>query len=134
MSSRRAVAVLALGLVVAASACGGEATPAATATRPPEAATATPTRPPQTPTPTPGVVKELRVEAVRVDGDTVTVELHVFAGIDVRVTLEGREPDEVAGPVPTPRFIFRDMAPGSYLARVRDVVGFEETFDVVVAR
>ena len=34
------------------------------------------------------------------DGSTVTVILRVFAGIDVRVTLGGRTPDQVNTSVP----------------------------------
>ena len=51
----------------------------------------------------------------------------MFAGIDVRVTLDDWDPGEVIGPGPTLRLLFRDVAPGSHLAQVRDAVGFEET-------
>ncbi len=120
MGSRAAVA-LALSVLITVVACGGQAAP-----------TATPTTSQEKPTPTPGISREWVVEEVRVDGRTVTVEIRVFAGIDVRVSLDGRDPDEVIGPEPTLRFVFRDVAPGSHLALVRDAVGFEETLAVEV--
>ena len=112
---------LAAGLVVVACS-GGEPTPTPPATPPPI----------PTATPTPSPVREWRLESIVVDGSTVTVALRVFAGVDVRVRLDGRPPDEITGLPPTLNYIFRDVAPGDYTARVSDVVGFVETAGVVV--
>ena len=113
-----ALITLSLGLLIIAVACGteGSSTP-----------TATPTPPPATPTPTPMPTKEWSLESIGVDGSTVTVELRVFAGIDVQVALDGRKADEILGPSPTLRSIFRNVLPGDYTIRVSDVVGYVET-------
>ena len=76
--------------------------------------------------------KEWRIDGVHADGSTVTVLLHVFAGIDVQVTLDGRVPDQVNAPIPILEHVFQDVAPGRHDIEVRDVVGFSETVQVVV--
>ena len=93
-----------------------------------------PWSPPPMPTATPtlSVAREWNLEGIQVDGSTVTVRLHVFAGIDVRVTLDGRSPDQLDSPVPILEFVFRNVVPGSHTIEVKDVVGFTETTDVVV--
>ena len=95
--------------------------------------TATPTPlPTATPTPTPSPAREWNLEGVQVDGSTVIVRLHVFAGIDVRATLDGRDPDQVNAPIPSLEFVFQDVTPGQHTIEVRDVVGFKESAEVVV--
>ena len=112
-----------IGLTLAlAVACGDEAT-----TTPSPTATVSPAA-----TPTPSPVKEWAIDGVHVDGSTVTVLLHVFAGIDVRVTLDGRVPDQINAPIPILEHVFQDVAPGQHTIEVRDVVGFSETAQVVV--
>ena len=66
------------------------------------------------------------------DGSTVTVLLYVFAGIDVRVTLDGGNPDQINTDVPILEFVFENMPAGTHTIRVSDVVGFEQTAEVVV--
>lgn len=83
-------------------------------------------------TPTPSATREWDLKDIRIDGSTVTVQLHVYAGIDVQATLDGRGADEINAPIPTLEFVFRDVAPGPHTVMVRDVVGFDETVEVVV--
>ena len=90
---------------------------------------ATPT---PTPTPTSSPVKEWNLEGIHVDGSTVTVQLHVFAGIDVWATLDGRDADQLNAPVPILEFVFTDVAPGKHTVEVEDVVGYTETAEFVV--
>ena len=78
------------------------------------------------------MVREWNLEGVQVDGSTVTARLHVFAGIEVRVTLDGRSSDQFNALVPILEFVFKNVAPGSHTIEVKDVVGFTETTDVVV--
>ena len=66
------------------------------------------------------------------DGSTVTVLLRVYAGIDVRVTLDGRGPDRVNTPPPILEYVFQDVASGKHTIQVRDVIGHKETAEVVV--
>ena len=66
------------------------------------------------------------------DGTTVTVSLHVFAGIDVKATLDGGDPDQVNASIPILEFVFLNVAPGQHTVEVRDVVGFNETAELVV--
>ena len=66
------------------------------------------------------------------DGSTVTVLLRVYAGIDVRVTLDGRGPDRVNTPPPILEYVFQDVASGKHIIQVRDVIGHKETAEVVV--
>ena len=83
-------------------------------------------------TPTPSPEREWNLEDIQVAGSTVTVPLRVFAGIDVLVTLDGRIPDQVKTSVPVLEFIFEDVAPATHTIQVSDVVGFEQTEEVVV--
>ncbi len=83
-------------------------------------------------TPIPSPAREWNLEDIEVDGSTVTVLLHVFAGIDVRVTLDGRSPDRVNNLVPNREFVFEGVPAGTHTIRVSDVVGFERTAEVVV--
>lgn len=86
-----------------------------------------------TPTPTPSAAKEWDLQGVHLDGSIVTVSLHVFAGIDVQVTLGGEEADEVRLDLPMIEYVFRDVPPGRHTVEVRDVVGHRETAGVAVA-
>ena len=88
--------------------------------------------PAATPTTTPSPSKEWSLENIEVDGSTVTVLLQVFAGIDVQVTLDGRDPDQVKTAVPDLGFVFEEVPPGSHTIGVSDVLGFEQTAEVVV--
>ena len=126
------------------AASGPTATPTAAAPGPGTIApTETPTRPPTPsttrgptdaakPTPTPGVVKEWELKGTSVDGGAVSVTLDVFAGIDVRVTLDGAAADGVMAAAPQLVFTFVDVGPGRHLVVVSDVVGFTEERVVVV--
>ena len=93
-----------------------------------------PRSPPSAPTATPSPlpIREWNLEDIRVDGTTVTVSLHVFAGIDVRATLDGKPADEVRPPSPNLEVVFQGVAPGQHTVEVRDVVGHSETAEVVV--
>ena len=70
------------------------------------------------------------------DGSTVTVQLRVYVGISVEVSLDGRRPDErifpSSGPLVSLAFVFRNVAAGRHTIHVGDVVGHEETAEVVV--
>jgi hypothetical protein len=84
------------------------------------------------PSPTPLVTREWKVEDIQVDGSTVTVMLRVYAGIDVRVTLNGAPADEIKPTVPVLQYVFLNVIPGQHTVEVRDVVGFEESKNVTV--
>ena len=86
-----------------------------------------------TPTPTPSPIKEWDLEDIQVDGYTVRVLLRVYAGIDVRVTLDLRDPDQVTVLPPILEYVFQNVAPGEHTVKVRDVVGYSETAEVVVS-
>ena len=123
LKMRRLIPLLVLPAVIALMvACGDEAT-----ATPPSTTTATPTA-----TATPSPTREWNIDGVQVDGSTVTVLLHVFAGIDVRVTLDGRAPDHINASIPILEHVFQDVAPGQHTIEVRDVVGYSETVEVVV--
>jgi len=130
--------ILSVGLL-AAVACtsAAEATPSPTAISTPTS-TAAETTPTPTVTPTPTATptlspsREWNLEAIKVDGSTVTVSVYVFAGIDVRATLDGRNPDQVNALIPILEFVFLNVTPGQHTVEVRDVVGFNEAAEVVV--
>ena len=84
-------------------------------------------------TPTSSPAREWNLEDIQVDGTTVTVSLHVFAGIDVQATLDGKAADKVKPIIPTIEYVFLNVTPGQHTVEVRDVVGFSETADVVVS-
>ena len=86
------------------------------------------------PTSTPRPVREWDLEDIQVNDSTVTVLLHVYAGIDVRATLDGREPEEVKPALPSLEFVFENVTPGKHAVEVWDVVGHKETMEVVVPR
>ena len=132
---------LALGL-----ACGVAPIPTATGTSSPGTAptptltpvpltptpTATPTLTPMPP-PTLSVTREWDLEGMQVDGSTVNVLLRVYAGIDVGITLNGMEPDHVNARIPILEFVFQNVPVGKHDIQISDVVGFEESAEVVVS-
>ncbi|MEE9199661.1 MAG: hypothetical protein V3U26_07710, partial [Dehalococcoidia bacterium] len=123
---RRSILLLALPvLVLVAIACGEEAKEARGSPTPEPTATVSPT-------PTPFPTQEWDLEGVQVDGSTVTVLLRVYAGIDVRVTLDGGDPDQVNAPVPILEFVFQSVPPGKHTVEVRDVVGHGEKAEIMV--
>ena len=83
-------------------------------------------------TPTPMPIREWDLEGVHVDGSRVTVLLRVYAGTDVGVTLDGRDHDELKADVPFLEFVFQGVADGKHTIEVEDVVGYDETAEVVV--
>jgi hypothetical protein len=119
----------AIGLVIAlAVACSGDTPgPTATPTIVPIATAA-----PQTPAETPMPVREWNLEEISVDGSTVTVSLRVFAGIDVGVTINGKEPTRVEAVIPVINFVFEGVPIGEHSVVVSDVVGHKETASVTV--
>ena len=82
---------------------------------------------------TPRPVREWDLENIQVNDSTVTVLLHVYAGIDVRATLDGREPEEVKPDLPVLEFVFENVAPGKHAVEIWDVVGHKRTTEVVVS-
>ena len=94
--------------------------------------TPTPTPATASPTPKPLPLKEWRLERIQVDGSAVTVLLQVFAGIDVRATLDGKVPDQTKPPPPYLEFVFRNVEAGEHAIELKDVVGFSETAVVTV--
>ena len=85
-----------------------------------------------TATPTPFPSKEWALEDIRVNGSTVTVLVRVYAGIDVRVTLDGREPDRMDAPLPILEFVFQNVAPGERSVESQDVVGHSMIAELLV--
>ena len=62
----------------------------------------------------------------------VVVDLQVFARIDVRVTLDGHEPDEVLYTGGILRHVFQAIEPGKRSVHVNDVMGFSESWEIEV--
>jgi len=120
-----AVAGLAIALAMARS--GDTSGPTAVPTIVPTA-----TAVPQVPTPSPMPVQEWNFEKISVDGSTVTVSLHVFAGIDVGVTINGKEPIRVETAIPLINFVFEGVPTDEHPVVVLDAVGHKETASVTV--
>jgi hypothetical protein len=78
-------------------------------------------------------IREWDLLDVVVAGSTVTVNVRVYVGVDVDVTLDGREPDSISGPSPVLEHVFNDVAPGTYDVEINDVVGFSEVREITVA-
>ncbi|MFQ6028686.1 MAG: DUF6174 domain-containing protein [Dehalococcoidia bacterium] len=93
--------------------------------------TAAPTAPLVT-LPTPAPHQQWEVQEVSVDGSTVTVGLHVFAGVDVDVVLDGEAPETISGAGPILEHIFTDVAPGTHTVMVMDIVGYSESRQITV--
>ena len=126
-------------IMALAAACAGSA-PAPTAIRSSPAPTATTASPaptstavPQVPTATPMVTQEWELHGIAVDGDTVTVSLRVFAGIDVGVTVAGAAPNRVDASIPIFAFVFENVAAGEHPVEISDVVGHKQSASVIVA-
>lgn len=115
--------VVALAVACSANTAGTTAVP----TRVPTAVAV-----PQPATPTPMPHREWDIEDIVVDGETVTVSLHVFAGIDVGVTINEKEPTRVEAAIPVINFVFEDVPIGEHTVVVSDVVGHRETASVTV--
>lgn len=77
-------------------------------------------------------IREWNLKDIRADGSTVTVQLRMYAAIDVRVTLEGKRADQVTFAAPNLSFEFRGVPPGKQTFEVSDVVGHGVNVEVVV--
>ena len=78
-------------------------------------------------------VREWELQEIAVDGDTVTVSLRVYAGIDVRVTIAGAPPSRVdVANMPILGFVFENVAAGEHPIEISDVVGHEQSASVIV--
>ena len=102
-----------LAVLIVAAACGEQLTP---------------TEPGQTAT----VTQEWNLQDIEVDGSTVTVQLTVFAGIDVDATLDGQPADEVKSDPPDLDYVFTNIQPGTHTINVQDVVGHIETTEIFI--
>ncbi len=91
-----------------------------------------PTPSPTFPSPTPTLHREWSVLETTVEGKTVTVDLHMYAAVDVRVALGGRKPELVEWSGGSLRHVFREVPAGNHEVEVSDVTGSSETFEVVV--
>jgi len=120
-----AVAGLAIALTVA---CSGDTS--GTTTAPTEAPTGVPAT--QTPTQTPMPVQEWELQKIVVDRTTVTVSLHVFAGVDVGVTINGNKSTRVEPAMAVINFVFEDVAIGEHPVTISGVVGHSETASVTI--
>ena len=89
--------------------------------------------PTPTVTSTPSVTQEWDMEGIQWYGSTVAVSLRVFAVVDVQVTLDGRQADEVRPTLPTIEYLFNHVTLGTHTVEVRDVVGYSETAEVEVS-
>ena len=98
----------------------------------PVSATRRQARSPTPPPPTPTLHREWAVLETGVDGGTVTVDLHVYAAVDVKVALAGRKPDLVGWNEATLRHVFNGVPPGTHRVVVSDVMGFSETREITV--
>ena len=143
----RLIFTIAAVIVALAAACAGSApAPTATTSSPPPAATTaspaptattpspapTSTAVPQVPTATPMVTQEWELHGIAIDGDTVTVSLRVFAGIDVGVTVAGAAPNRVDASIPILAFVFENVAAGEHPVEISDVVGHQQSASVTV--
>ncbi len=130
-------------IVVLSLACGSSADPTLIApvsrTAPPLSTTfPTPTPTPATSgrpttTPTPSAPVEWELQNIDVDGSTVRVILRVFAGVDVRVTLDGAPPKTVSGPSPLLEHVFTGVTPGVHTIEVSDLAGNIQARQISVA-
>ena len=116
--------------MVLAAACAGSI-PVPTIT--PVSQVPTATTVPPFPTPTPMAAQEWELQGIAVEGNTVTVSLRVYAGIDVGVSVGGATPSRVDSSIPNLEFIFENVAAGEHPVVIRDVVGFSERASVIVA-
>jgi len=84
-------------------------------------------------TPTPSASMEWELQNIDVDGSTVRVIVRVFAGVDVRVTLDGASPNTVSGPSPVLEHLFTGVTPGVHTIEVSDPAGNIQTREVTVS-
>ena len=85
------------------------------------------------PSPTPTLHREWTVQEIMADGGTVTVDMHVYAAVDVRAKLGGLEPDLVERADGTLRHVFHYVPAGRHEVVVSDVMGFSESIHVAVS-
>ena len=84
-------------------------------------------------TPTPSAPLEWELQNIDVDGSTVKVILRVFAGVEVRVTLDGASPKTVSGPSPVLEHVFIDVTPGVHTVEVSDLAGNIQAREISVS-
>ena len=84
------------------------------------------------PSPTQKPASEWEFHTVTADESKVVVDLRVFAGIDVRVTLDGHEPDEILHIDGILRHIFQPVEPGKHSVQVKDVTGSSGSREIEV--
>jgi len=111
-----------IGVIIALAAACSAATPVPTATTVPTVSM-----------PTPMPIQEWKLEGVKVDGNTVTVLVRVYARADVDVTLSGASPNRVDTSNQVLEFIYDDVATGEHSVVISDVAGFRETASVAVS-
>ena len=80
----------------------------------------------------PTLIPEWEFSNLAAEGSTVVVELKVFAGIDVRVTLDGRQPDQISVTENILRHVFEGVAPGKHSVTASDVMGFSDSREIVL--
>lgn len=108
------------------------AVPEVVPTDTPAAPAPTPTSTATTAAPTPTLIPEWEFSNLKAEGSTVVVELRWFAAVDVRVTLDGRQPDEVTVKENILRHVFEGVAPGKHTVTASDVTGFSDSREIVV--
>ena len=147
-SIKASILMLILSAIAALSlACGSSADPTLIApvsrTVPPLSTTFPTPTPSPTPvpatsgrpanTPTPWASVEWELQNIDVDGSTVRVLLRVFAGVDVRVTLDGASPATVSGPSPLLEHVFTGVTPGVHTIEVSDLMGNIQAREISVS-
>lgn len=83
--------------------------------------------------PTTAALPEWDLHDAYAEGSTAVVVLRVPAGVDVRVTLDGRQPDEISRRDGMLRHVFRDVGPGKHSVLARDVTGRSASREIEVA-
>ncbi len=144
-STKTSILMLILGVFAALSlACGSSAAPTfvapgsgsvpplATPFPTPSPTLATSDQPADTPTPSASVEWEL--QHIDVDGSTVKVIIRVFAGVEVRVTLDGASPNTISGPSPDLEHVFTGVTPGVHTVEVSDLAGNTQAREISVSQ
>ena len=83
---------------------------------------------------TPSPSAEWELQNIDVDGATVRVNIRVFAGVDVRVTLDGASPNTVSGPNPVLEHVFTGVTAGVHTIEVSDPAGNIQTREISVSQ
>ena len=76
---------------------------------------------------------EWELQNIDIEGSTVRVDIRVFAGVDVRVTLDGAPPETVSGPSPFLEHVFTGVTPGVHKIEVSDLAGNIQARQISVA-